>query len=549
MENKFCDYLVNIGLVDIKTGKNLKDVNHDIAKSKNNQNFSDSFFISLMEYLNNLTENQKKYMSLNLPLRFLLNIEKEKKQKLLSLLSKKEKDEKYIKLKYLFAWMKNSKIKKTSNPISKETSGISLINNKMSFDEFMNGRNKKGNEIKYKYINNKYGDHLKNKMRIKKISSYNNSYYSQKANDIIKDKEILTTEDKKELLQLSECTFKPSINNTANNSLLITNANSEFHSTFEKLYKDSEKYRIKKNIKAIEYEHMLNKDLTFKPNLCETPKSISNMKFEKFEIRQQNFLNYKNLIKNKLKKNIENSVETRCSFSPKINSAFDFIYSSSTNKKHNITTNEDKNLNSNSNTNNNNCESYYSISTVKTIPAYVRLYDDSKRRNNSFIQKEIEYKKSINEMANRTSKKFYKVDYEKIRSLSGNKEKKLIYEKTRKKVEEEEGITFKPILNLNNKYIGRIKGNFYERNKIDKKNSIFENFTKFEEKDRKKTKKYTEEEKKQIVSNIVKRLYNESLDKNLKKRIEYNNYNNYNDKNDLNESNMNKLQISSEFNL
>ena len=152
-------------------------------------------------------------------------------------------------------------------------------------------------------------------------------------------------------------------------------------------------------------------------------------------------------------------------------------------------------------------------------------------------------------MANRTSKKFYKVDYEKIRSLSGNKEKKLIYEKTRKKVEEEEGITFKPMLNLNNKYIGRIKGNFYERNKIDKKNSIFENFTKFEEKDRKKTKKYTEEEKKQIVSNIVKRLYNESLDKNLKKRIEYNNYNNYNDKNDLNESNMNKLQQSSEFNL
>ena len=48
------------------------------------------------------------------------------------------------------------------------------------------------------------------------------------------------------------------------------------------MYKDSEKYRIKKNIKAIEYEHMLNKDLTFKPNLCETPKSISNMKFEKF---------------------------------------------------------------------------------------------------------------------------------------------------------------------------------------------------------------------------------------------------------------------------
>jgi hypothetical protein len=254
-------------------------------------------------------------------------------------------------------------------------------------------------------------------------------------------------------------------------------------------------------------------------------------------------------MKNKLKENIENSVETRCSFSPKINRVFDFIYSSSTNKKHNITTNEDKNLNSNSNTNsntnNNNCESYYSISTIKTIPAFVRLYDDSKRRNNSFIQKEKEYEKSINEMANRTSKKFFKVDYDKIRNLSGNKEKKLIYERTRKKVEEEEGITFKPYLNLNNKYIQRVKGNFYERNKIDKKNSIFETFTKFEEKDRKMTKKFTEDEKKKLVSNIVKRLYNESLDKYLKKRIEYNNHNN---KNDINESSTDKLKISSEFN-
>jgi len=551
MENKFCDYLVNIGLVDIKTGKNLKDINHEIVKSKNNQNFSDSFFISLMEYLNNLTENQKKYMSLNLPLRFLLNIEKEKKQKLLSLLSKKEKDEKYIKIKYLFTWMKNNKIIKESNPISKETSGTSLNNYKMSFDEFMNGKNKKGKELNYRYINNNYGEQFKNKMKIKKINSYNNNYYSQKANDIIKNKKILTTEDKKELLQLSECTFKPSINNTANNSFLLTNANSDFHSTFEKLYKDSEKYRIKKNIKAIEYDHLMNKDLTFKPSLCETPKSISNLRFDKFEIRQQNFLNYKNFMKNKIKKNIENSVETRCSFTPEINRVFDFIYSSSTNKNNNnITTHEDKNLNSNSNvntnTNNNNCESYYSISTIKTIPAYVRLYDDSKRRNNSFIQKEIEYKKSINEMANRTSKKFYKVDYDKIRSLSGNKEKKLIYEKTKKKVEEEEGITFKPYLNLNNKYLGRIKGNFYERNKIDKKNLIFDNFETFQENDRKKTKKYTEDEKKQIVNNIVKRLYKESFDKNLKKRIEYNNSNN---NNDVKETSMNKLKQSSESNL
>jgi hypothetical protein len=33
-QNKFCEYLVNIGLVDLKTSKELKVVNHDIAKAK-----------------------------------------------------------------------------------------------------------------------------------------------------------------------------------------------------------------------------------------------------------------------------------------------------------------------------------------------------------------------------------------------------------------------------------------------------------------------------------------------------------------------------------
>ena len=547
MENKFCEFLVSIGLIDLKTSKYLKDINNEVVNAKNKHNFSDSFFISLMHYFNNLTLDQKKYICFNLPLRFILKDEKEKKQKLTLIILKKDLKLKYIKLKYLFIWMKNNKINKTeksSFPNQKETCLSSLSNFKISFDEFMNGKKNKGNrknkenqeerKTNNSVINiNKRNKTQKNenKMTIKRINSYNTNYYQKKINDIVNNEEPLTTKDKRELLQLSECTFKPSINNTANNSFLKI-------PIFDKLYKDSEKYKIKNHIKAMKYEHLMNKEITFKPKLCITPKSISTLKFDSFEIRQQNFLNNRNFNNNKLKKSIESSVEKKCSFSPKINKNIDFTASSSKNNNIPTTKEENKLINTSTNNNNNNCDSYYSISTIKTIPAHVRLYDDSKRRNSSYIQREIEYKKSIDEMANMTSKKVSKIDYDKISNLSENKEKKIIYEKTKKKVEEEEGITFKPEINLNNKYAERIHSNFYERNKIDEKNTIFENYGKFY-KENKKDKKYTEVEKKEIIENIVKRLYNESNKQSfLNQKSERNKYINNNNLADANINNI-----------
>ena len=521
MENNFCDFLINIGLIDLKTSKNLKQINHEIINAKSEHNFSDCFFISLMHFFNNLTINQKKYMCFNLPLRFLLNIEKEKKQKMGLIILKKELKEIIYKLKYLCAWIRN--IKNQKKVISKQQSGGSLINFKISFDEFINRKKKTENKSNYKNNNininlsSSTNNNTINNLKMKKNNSSKfNNYYINKANDIINSKELLTTSDKLELLQLNECTFKPSIN-TTNNSFRNTKINIDIQSTFDKLYKDSEKYRIKKNLKAMEYEHIINKDLTFKPNLCQTPKSISNLKFEKFEIRQQNFINNKKNNTNKLKKNIERNAERKCSFSPKINKIIDFTGISL--NDNNITSEENKNINTN-----NNCDSYYSISTVKTIPVHVRLYDDSKRRNSSYIQKEKEYKNLIDEMASRTSKRFSKINYDKLNNLYENKEKKLILEKTKRKVEEEEGITFKPDINLNNKYTKRIFNNFYERNKNNKKNIIFKNYEKFDG-DTKKEQKFTEDEKKEIVKNIVKRLYNEPMEQNiLKNKSQCNKY-------------------------
>ena len=521
MENQFCNFLLNIGLIDLKTSKILKEINHGIINSKNIHNFSDCFFISLMHYFNNLTLNQKKYICFNLPLRFLLNKEKEKKRKMRLIILKKQLKEESLKLKYLLTWIRHNKSKR--KPFTKQKSGGSLLNNRITFDDFIN--RKKEIEYKMNYKNNNINIDINNNniikiknFKIRKNNSFNKSniynYYTNKTNDIINSKDIITTTDKLELLQLSECTFKPSIN-TTNNSFRNTNLNSDFQSTFEKLYKDSEKYRIKKSLRAIEYENIINKDLTFRPNISQTPKIISNFKFEDFETRQQNFIDNKVNNANKLKKNLERNAERKCSFSPKINKIIDFTSTSFNNNK---TNEENKNII----TNNNNCDSYYSISTVKTIPAHVRLYNDSKRRNSSYIQKEIEYKNLIEELASRTSKKFSKVNYNKLNKLHENKEKKIILEKTKKKVEKEEGITFKPELHLNNKYTDRIFSDFYDRNKNFKKNKIFENYDKFQ--DNKIDKKYSEDEKKQIIQNIVKRLYKEPMTQKLFHNNECNKY-------------------------
>ena len=226
MENNFCDFLINIGLIDLKTSKNLKQINHEIINAKSEHNFSDCFFISLMHFFNNLTINQKKYMCFNLPLRFLLNIEKEKKQKMGLIILKKELKEKLYKLKYLCAWIRN--IKNQKKVISKQQSGGSLINFKISFDEFINRKKKTENKSNYKNNNininlsSSTNNNTINNLKMKKNNSSKfNNYYINKANDIINSKELLTTSDKLELLQLNECTFKPSIN-TTNNSFRNT---------------------------------------------------------------------------------------------------------------------------------------------------------------------------------------------------------------------------------------------------------------------------------------------------------------------------------------
>ena len=551
MEKSFCDYLVSIGLIDLKISNNIKFLNKEVSKSRKEFSFTDSFFISLMNYFNNLTLNQKKYMCFSLPLRFILLRQKELNKKLKSIVLRKNLKEKIVKLKYLLRWIRavkfNFKIEKNSNYEDKDKLNINNMlldddSGSIIFDDFIIESKKVPDVIKEKKNNNSFSEKNK-KIGIKINNSFNKS--RSKFNNNLKTKGILTTTDRKELLQLSECTFKPTINTTNNNSFRITNPNSNRKMTFMKLYQDSEKYRIKKRLKELEFEKIINNELTFRPQLCHTPKSLSNFKFDSFNERQNNFINNKKENANKLKINLDKNTAKKCSFIPKVNKIMmDFnlsstginrnnltnIHSAHTNKINNLTNEENKqsqNINTYNNSKNNYTgESYYTLSNSKTVPAHLRLYNDSQRRNSSYIQKENEYNKLITDMANITSKKDSKVDYEKLFNLYENKEGKLVQEKTKEKVQKEEGITFMPELSLNNKYLNRITNDFYERNKYCKKNNLFKQYEKFDEDSKKIKKKYTDDQKKKIIKNIVSRLYNESKNKNSEKtnKVERNKY-------------------------
>ena len=568
MEKIFCEYLINIGLIDNKISNDLKLINKEVSKTRKEFSFTDSFFISLMHYFNNLTLNQKKYMCFSLPLRFILSRQKELNQKLKSILFKKNMKEKIIKLKYLLRWMKGEKfkfdIKKNLDYKDKSDDNLLLDEDSGSIvsDDFMTENKKISDKINRKdNKNNIYLIEKNKKNGIKKNISFNKSRTNNYQN--IKIKDLLTTSDRKELLQLSECTFKPTINTTTN-SFRKTNPNSNRKTTFMKLYQDSEKYRIKKKLKELEFEKIVNNELTFKPHLCHTPKSISNFKFDSFEERQKNFINNKKENTNKLKINIERNTAKKCSFMPKVNKLRkNFNFSSIAGNRNNLTnlnsakttqvynlTNEDNKqndnlkINTNNNSKNNNYigESYYSLNTAKTVPAHLRLYNDSQRRNTSYIQKENEYNKLINDMANRTSKKFMRVNYDKLFDLYQNKEGKANFEKTKQKVEKEEGVTFMPDICQNNKYINRICSDFYERNKNYQKNDNFKKYEKFDEVSKKNEKKYTDEQKKRIINNIVQRLYKESLNKNNNDKNNRNECNKYNKKYSLLDSNRNIIQ-------
>ena len=402
--------------------------------------------------------------------------------------------------------IKNININKNKNNTSIQ-SNISDINNNNNIKINNNNKNQV-NINSYKTINT--SNYRKHSNRSQ--NSTNNNNNSSIRNSNVKN-HLHTSLEEKEIRELKECTFKPKINQTKklskrtlsqndiNSSLVIPNSidnnrqkrEEEIQLIFEKLYKDSEKYKLSKEMKAIEVEHMMSRKAPFIPNIKKKIKKSLNKKRQKsegnFEERQQQYLNKKNKRSAKIKNKINSEFEEICSFNPKI-----------TNDK----------------------GEYYQITKKEKInkkPVFIRLYEDNKDRKNFYLKKEAENMNKIMDLSNilNPQKNF---NFETINRLHENKEKRDIMNKTRKKVEEEEGVTFTPYIS-EDIYIRKVNGNFYERSKklLNDRESFYEEENKkYQDGLRNSVEKkgYTKEERKKIIDNIINRLYNDSVHINKK---------------------------------
>ena len=552
MEEQFVLYLLKIGMLQDKNkNKFFNKKKYQIHKPRD---FIENIFPCLMNYFDNLSIDNKKSMSYCIPMKFIENRKKTIKDKLKTLLLKKALNNKLILLKYFYYWRQPILIpnenrylrrNESKNKRNKDLEAHKIIDNDDKNNSIIISKDNNTNSyvirkknlngsIKSPYVDfNEYtssyntNKNFQNKnpskgknqnidynfYKNKKIFNNNNTIKNIKKNALLNYKNkfkgnyspyLKTSLAKKEEEELTECTFHPKTNEsnkyyTNNNNITniktkINGKNNPFNSRndissdeiiqqhFDKLYNDNEKYKLAKEIKAIENEHLLNMESTFSPNLSSAFEKYRQKSQGNFNERQKYYQSKKEIKNQYLKDQLDSKYGNICSFVPKISESNSLGGTLKQNKRNQV---------------------------------YNRLFNDYKKRKEAQEQREIDYNNQIDLLAKSTSKsKERKVDYDKINSLYLNKEKNDIYRKTKKKVEEEEGITFKPCV-TNYGFKRNIEKNFYERNKKflkDKENYRKEQIMKLEQikKENDVCKGITRNERDEIVKNIINRLYNES---------------------------------------
>lgn len=603
MNERFSKYLTKIGLLNDK--KNSSNIFKSISKS-NGQNFENYSFNLLMNFFNNLNEEQKKYMCHSIPSNYKIISEEKRREKIKSLIFQLKLKHEIVLLKHFYRWKLNISLfnaflktendidynisnyrdnialynlinidnnidvdnknktqteeaEEQKNKINQEQNQNQLSKKSLSFADYKfknssnqskenftkinnnkkierkasNSRNKKksnnNNKLNkskmeinpYNFRNNKIKQNMTQQLSVnsyKNIRNKNKKNYStsKNSNDNTKNNNtsikshLLTSLEEKELLELEECIFKPKINNMrkylknysskniVNSSMNTQKRKEEIQSRFEKLYRDNEKYKLSRQLKAIEQENAQNRKMTFIPQLKTQFREYLNkykLKSEgNFEERQQKYLIRKNKHSNEIKNEIDSLYDSICSFNPKI-----------TNSK----------------------GEYYQFKNTQKFnnkPVFLRLYEDGKDRRKYQAMAETEKINKIMDMSNilNPNKNF---DYDLIDRLYENREQKTNMILTKKKVEEEEGTTFKPYIS-ENYYSRSVNGTFYERNQkfLNDKESFYDEENKKQQNSAKKNrnrKEYSKAERKKIINNIINRLYKDSA--NIKKTLNNNN--------------------------
>ena len=464
----FIDYLQKLGIANSASKKEIVKVYTNILESaKQNANisnidFKEAMCATLIYYFSSLNDDSKKTISLNLIINYYSYLKTQRLSKLKSSLLLLSLKNKQPLTKYFLKWKYSKKGYSIYNPIQKKR-----LHNQ-SFSNYMfNSSNTLQNATTQDENNN----------------SMNRPYHLE------------TSWDRKERQEFEECTFKP-VTNYSKGHASLHSYNTINTSVYDRLYKDGEKYAAKKQMKAIELDHLISEKYNFTPELIATPKKFRRKSQTKFDERQQSFILNKSKHQEQIQTQVDDDYNTKCSFSPTINKI----------KKYN----------------------QRSIS-----PAHIRLYEDDKNRRNKNMRIKTEYnqkideqcysfvsKRSTNPNVNSTvSNNSMNYDSKKIEELYNQyKAKSGRIEKIKKNMEKEGGITFQPYVYKDNKYYGKINTNVYERGEklLENKAQFVNLFNQAQNQNWKERqigyKEYSQQEKEQITKRIIDRLYGQGLE-------------------------------------
>ena len=536
MEINFFEYLINIGLINKESFSNFV---LDYRKKFSKKNFLENMEDLLSNFFENLSKEEKSYMSVNLVKNYLDNLNNKKFDKLKKIYQILKEKLFFQKLKYFFylkisSFRKKEKIKTVAN-YQKINKSIPKMNNRIKrnrntpneLDNFVtmkiNTSRKRGTINIDKSSKNKIKNisSSQNDSTTKKYDSTKESINPSKKNNKKNINEIPSSSTLKEQQELKECTFSPKINtytkikkNTQKKEIKENKSNTKrLFEVFNKLHNDNLIYQNKIKYNQEKYEKRFKEENTFHPKINNN-NSFSkklNKSNKTFDERQQIYLEKKEKNNEKMKQELDDNCSKLCSFIPEVNTIIN-------------TFNKSKIIKNESNTELKNSDiiiDYYSSRTGETLSSknkspFLRLYEESKNRNIRKKNREKEYKNRLNEMANISCKKeINNVDYEKLKELYLYDKKNDIIRKTRQKVENEEGTTFKPDIYFN-KSSKNIKSGFYERNEkfikdkqnfiecsIKERDKLFNNNIK---KENINLDNFSKEEKNEIINNIVKRL-------------------------------------------
>ena len=545
MDKQFSLYLTKIGILDKKTSSSIIKYDDDSI----NKSFTDKSFYFLMNYFDNLNEEQKKYMSYYIPLKYKLLTKKYKIEKIKSIFIQLLLRNKFIVLKYFYIW-KN----KINNLVDDDFQNIEKFEEKNNYDEQLNKihlssqnsfslddfiiKNLNHNENRiYGRNNNKQKNYISNiksmyNYNTINISSYNtknksknlinqtkqkkkrNSYKNDNIQNNFRkrsypDKElynasktptnknmnkkghVLTSLEEKEMEELKECTFKPKINKSISDKSRY-NHTPEYRQSSSLLSQRrfqstfDKLYHDNEIYKLSKEMKTIDHEYLLGKKSSFIPKVSNNFNFRK------SFTKYDQNFQERQKEYLFNKNKKNEELKRKKDSDCEIMCSFNPR----ITNDQGQ---------------YYQVRKKEknlSVPVFKRLYDDCKQRKNLREQQEKENINKFHELSNKLNKK--KVDNNLINRLHENNKEDVI-NKIREKVDKEKGITFKPNIEQND-YIKNVGSTFEERNKkllFNKKQALEDEKMRQEEyiKNNYGNKNFTKDTRTQIINNIIKRLY------------------------------------------